>query len=250
MSGPADTDHFSGVAEGYARYRPDYPDDWFAALAALAPGRRRAWDCGAGSGQAAMGLAAHFDEVIATDVSAEQLARAPAHTRVDYRVSPAERTDLAAGSVDLIAVAQALHWFDLGRFYDEVRRVARPGAVLVAWSYGLARVTPAVDRCIDALHGPIAGACWPAERRHVDAGYRTLTFPFPRLAVPPLDLSARWRLDDLLGYLRTWSAVGRYQAETGEDPVAALTPELRRAWGGPETVRRVRWPVAILAGRL
>lgn len=250
MSGAGGGDHFSAVAQGYARYRPVYPAQWFARLAELAPGRQRAWDCGAGSGQAAAGLAEHFDEVIASDISAEQLDQAPAHARVTHRVLPAEHTDLAAGSVDLIAAAQALHWFDLDRFYAEARRVARSGAILVAWSYGLARVIPAVDRWIDALHGPIAGAYWPRERRHVDAGYRTLPFPFPAVNAPPLDLSACWRLDDLLGSLRTWSAVARYEAATGEDPVTALTPELRRAWGSPETVRRVRWPVAILAGRL
>jgi len=243
-------DHFSDIAEDYARYRPVYPAEWFARLAELAPGRRRAWDCGAGSGQAAVGLAEHFDEVVASDISAEQLDRAPAHSGVDYRIMPAERTDLADHSVDLITAAQALHWFDLDRFYAEARRVARPGAVLAAWSYGLARVMPAVDRCIDALHGPIAGAYWPHERRHVDAGYETLSFPFPRLAAPALELSARWRLHDLLGYLRTWSAVVRYEEDTGNDPVATLEPELRRAWGSPDSVRRVRWPVAILAGWL
>src|SRR5690606_4114436 len=66
-------DHFSQIAASYAQYRPQYPPTLYAYLAQNAPGRALAWDCATGNGQAALGLAAYFDQVIATDASAEQI---------------------------------------------------------------------------------------------------------------------------------------------------------------------------------
>src|SRR5262245_38403499 len=122
-------DHFSTVASNYALYRPRYPAELFAYLATLVPTCEFAWDCATGSGQAAVALAAHFKRVIATDASATQIANGETHPRVEYRVAPAEQSGLAAASVDLLTVAQALHWFDLPRFFVEANRVLRPRGV-------------------------------------------------------------------------------------------------------------------------
>lgn len=243
-------DHFSGQAGDYARFRPGYPAHLFAWLAGAAPGRERAWDCGTGSGQAARGLAEHFREVVATEPSAAQLAHAAPHPRVRYVRAVAESAPLRAASVDLVAVAQALHWFDLDRFYGEVRRVARPGALLAVWTYGLARVSPAVDGAVRHFYEAVVGPYWPPERRHVESGYRTLPFPFDELAPPPLESVHEWTLADLLGFLRSWSAVGRYRTARGEDPVAAATPALTAAWGDPSVPRPVRWPLALRTARV
>src|SRR3569623_1084901 len=97
-------------------------------LTGPAPDRALAGDAGCGNGQASVGLAAHFDRVVATDPSATQIAQAGAHPTIDYRVEPAERSSLEPGSVSLVSVSQALHWFDLEAFHAEVRRVGRPGA--------------------------------------------------------------------------------------------------------------------------
>jgi hypothetical protein len=115
-------DHSSGVSAGYAAFRPQYPRALFEFLAAIAPRRGRVWDCGTGTGQAAVELAAWFDDVIATDVSAAQIAQAPSNPKIEWIVTPAETTPLQSASIDLVTVAQALHWFDHARFYDEVRR--------------------------------------------------------------------------------------------------------------------------------
>jgi SAM-dependent methyltransferase len=243
-------DHFSGQAGDYARFRPGYPARLFAWLADAAPSRGRAWDCGTGSGQAACGLAEHFREVVATEPSAAQLAHAAPHPRVRDVRAVAESAPLRAASVDVVAVAQALHWFDLDRFYGEVRRVARPGALLAVWTYGLARVSPPVDAAVRHFYGAVVGPYWPPERRHVESGYRTLPFPFDELPPPPLHAEHTWTLRDLLGFLRSWSAVGRYRAARGVDPVAAATPALAAAWGHPSLPRRVRWPLALRVARV
>lgn len=242
-------DHFSGVAEGYARFRPGYPAALFAWLAERAPGRGLAWDCATGSGQAAPGLAEHFARVVATDASAEQVAHAAPHPRVEYRVAPAERSGLPDGSADLVAVAQALHWLDLPAFYREARRVLRPGGLLAAWCYvRLTLSDPALDRAFAALYDDVLGPYWPPERRWVEEGYAGLPFPFREVAAPALAIEARLTLDELAGYLGTWSATRRHREATGRDPVPDAVEALRRGWGDPAAPRPVRWPLAVRAG--
>jgi len=241
-------DHFSAVAASYARYRPTYPAALFDWIAGIAPARTAAWDCACGSGQATLPLAERFESVTGTDASAEQLALAPPHPRISWRVAPAEASGLPDRSVDAITVAQALHWFDLDRFWSEVRRVARPDAAVVAWSYGIAFLEDReISRVLRHFHDDVVGSYWPIERGHVDLRYQTIAFPFVPVAPPDLDLTAEWTLDRMMGYLRTWSAVRRYIQANGVDPVTPLAETLAPAWGGHERV--VTWPLTILAGR-
>lgn len=241
-------DHFSGHADEYTRYRPSYPAELFNWHAQRAPAHALAWDCATGSGHAALGLVAHFDAVIATDASPEQIANAHAHPRVRYAVASAEDSGIAARSVDLIAVGQALHWFDFSAFYAEAARVLRPGGVLAAWGYGLMQVSPAVDAAVWRLYEPIVGAYWPPERRHVEEQYRTLPFPLYEIAVPEFVMKVDWTLAQLVGYLGTWSALQRYRQERGADPLVLIADALAVAWGDAETRRRVRWPLFMRAG--
>ena len=242
-------DHFSDLAARYAACRPDYPPELFAYLARVSPSHRVAWDCATGSGQAALGIAEHFARVVATDASAAQLTHARPHPRVEYRVAPAEASGLEAASVDLITVAQALHWFDLDAFYAEAVRVLVPGGVLAVWTYGAVLLDdPALDAAVQRFAVETVGPYWPPERRLVDEGYRTIAFPFRELAPPALTLEQRWTLAELAGYLRTWSATARYVAAHGRDPVAALEQELRTGWHDPQLPRAVRWPLALRVG--
>lgn len=241
-------DHFSRQAAAYARSRPDYPAALFAWLASTAPTRGRAWDAGCGSGQAARGLAAHFAQVVATEASAEQLRAAGAHARIEYRLEPAEHSSLADDSVDLVTVAQALHWFDLVRFYAEVRRVLRPGGMLAVWCYGLLQVDAAVDALIGYLYRDVLGPHWPPERRHIDAGYASLPFPFAERAAPPFAIHLEWTRAELLGYLGTWSAVQRYRTACGRDPLEPFAAQLTSAWPERDAPRAVTWPIHMRVG--
>lgn len=241
-------DHFSGVAAAYQSFRPRYPEALFRWLADQAPARGRAVDLGCGSGQASVGLAAHFHEVIGVDPSAGQVAQAEAHPRVRYLVAPAEATGLAAASADLILAAQAFHWFDQAALWPELSRIVRPGGVFAACSYALVRIDAEVDAEVDRFYAEI-GPDWPPERVHVESGYRTLPFPWPALPAPELAIAERWDLPRFLGYLGTWSAVSRRRKRTGADPVAALAGPLGATWGPAERVREIRFPLAIRAGR-
>lgn len=242
-------DHFAPVAQNYADYRPTYPDSLFAWLASIAPRRELAWDCAAGTGQASVGLAGHFAHVVATDASTAQVAAATHHPRIDYRVAPAEASGLSPNSVDLITVAQALHWFDLAAFYAEVTRVLRHDGILAVWTYGVLTVEgAAVDALVQGFYHNTVGPYWPAERRHVEDGYCSLPFPFSEMIAPPFAMEAAWTLSQLLGYLRSWSATARFAAANGRDPVEPMALQLAPMWGDPERRRTVRWPLALRVG--
>jgi SAM-dependent methyltransferase len=243
-------DHFTPVAGHYAAFRPSYPDELFDWLASITPQRALAWDCGAGNGQATVALAARFGRVLGTDISAAQLASAPALPNVEYRVTPAEASGLPDRSVDLVTVAQALHWFDLPKFYAEVQRVLKPQGILAAWGYNFLVIDhPAIQKLLDHFYHETIGAYWPAERVHVENGYRELPFPFPCIATPQFSLRKEWSKTQLLGYLRSWSAVGRFKAANGCDPVDALDDDITAHWPEAETYR-VEWPLFIHVGRV
>ena len=248
--GMAPRDPFSRDSRAYAEFRPRYPAALFAWLAGLVTRHALAWDCATGTGQAAIGLAPHFTRVIATDASAGQVAAAAPHPRIDYRVAPAHASGLTSGTVDLVTVAQALHWIELESFYREARRVAAPGAAIAAWTYGSPEVEPGVDRVLQQFYRETVGPFWPPERRHVETGYAELAFPFQRIPAPGLAIEAGLTFAAMLGYIGTWSATRRYVEARREDPGPALGGTLAPYWGPADRVRTVRWPLAVLAGRL
>jgi SAM-dependent methyltransferase len=243
-------DYFSVGAQAYARYRPWYPPELFARLAALAPGRRCCWDVATGTGQAARSLVEHFERVIATDASARQIAHAQPHPRIDYRVEIAERCSLADAGVDLVTIAAGLHWLSLPAFYAEVRRVARPGGVIAAWSYGAEfGLGGELDRVVTHHVHHVLGPYWPEGHAHIRSAYRTIEFPFAELAMPPMSLTLACTLDDVLGIIGTWSATALFRADAGRDPSAELAAELAAAWG-PEPSRTVHLPLFFRVGRV
>ncbi len=243
-------DHFSDLSPDYARFRPSYPQALFDYLRETAPSRELAWDCATGTGQAARSLAGRFQRVLASDASAEQIAAAGSVPGIDFRCAPAEHSGLPDACVDLICVAQALHWFDLPAFYTEAHRVLRPGGLLAVWCYNLLRTDPAIDALVDHYYTHIVGPYWPPERRWIESGYSDLDFPFAELETPQFAMHADWSLKQLLGYLGTWSAGKRCHTTQGRDPLDELRPRLARAWGDAGKRRELRWPLAVRVGRL
>jgi SAM-dependent methyltransferase len=241
---------FTTVAREYASFRPGYPPELFEWLARVSPGRDAAWDAGCGSGQASVALADHFSIVHATDVAAEQIAAAKPHPRVRYTVASAESCGLADASVDLVTVAQALHWFDVEAFYAEARRVARSGALLVAWNYPRPVFhEPALDAVFQDFYVNVVGPYWPAGRKHVEANYTTLPFPRPELPHPPFSIDLDWNLSQVIGYVSSWSATARYREKRGADPVPLLADALRKAWRD-DTPARLRMPLGMRVAKI
>jgi SAM-dependent methyltransferase len=249
VTGRGFKDHFSRQAAEYAKFRPRYPEELFRYLVTISPGPQLAWDCATGNGQAAVALAGFFERVIATDASGKQIANAEAHARVEYRIAPAENSGIESNSVDLITVAQALHWFELERFDTEARRVLKPSAVVAAWAYKLAQIEPAIDAVVNHYYSDVVGAYWPPERGLVEK-FEELAFPFPEIAAPPFEMVADWNAEHLVGYLHTWSATQRFIAANQRDPLEDVEEDLRSAWGNAKELRRVVWPLTVRVGRI
>jgi SAM-dependent methyltransferase len=243
-------DLFSRQAPAYAAARPTYPDALYEFIVSLAPRLRLAWDCGTGNGQAARDLARYFEHVVATDASADQIAHAPPRPNVEYHVAAVDVSGLAPHSVDLVAVAQALHWFAHEAFFAEVRRVTVPAGVIAAWSYGWCHAGSDIDPLLRAFEKDTLGPYWHPGRRWVDEGYRTIPFPFKEIKAPAFQLRAQWTLRQLDTYLRSWSAVDSFRRERGEDPVSPLIRRIATNWGREDQTREITWPLNIRVGRV
>lgn len=241
---------FEQGGQAYARFRPTYPPQLAAFLASIAPDMKLAVDVGCGNGQLTRLLAAHFDAVVGLDPSADQIANAAANPRITYQCAPAEQLPLADGSASLVAAAQAAHWFDLPRFYREVRRIAAPGCVLALISYGVLKLEPALDERFQRFYRDEIGPYWPPERKLVDTGYTTIDFPFQELTAPALEIKAHWQLPEFLGYLFTWSAVRKAQEAGCEKLLRDFASDLSSAWGDESTRRTIAWPINMRIGTL
>ena len=253
-------DLFSSHSKDYARSRPNYPKSLFDFLVGLVQRRSLAWDCATGNGQAAVFLSNYFDQVIASDASKEQIENAEPRNNIRYEVFPAERTTLADDSVDLITIAQALHWFDLNDFYKEAKRVlrkndnnhvGRAGGVIAAWAYGLHSVSVEIDKIIHLLYEDILGPYWPNERKIVENRYQGIAFPFQEIDAPVFKIELDWSLSELIGYLYTWSSVQKFIGKNNSDPVRQVYDDLAAAWSDENAVqkKRVVWPIYMRVGR-
>jgi SAM-dependent methyltransferase len=243
-------DYFSRLAGDYARYRPHHPAELFEYLAGTAPSQELAWDCGTGSGQAALQLAEHFKKVVATDASVEQLANAFKHERVEYRAEPAERVSIASHTADLVTVAVAAHWFDLPAFYKEVRRVLKTQGVIAVWTYQFPIVTEEIVEVMQVYYRDVLACCWPEQIKYVEQKYQNLPFPFDEIQTPDFKMKASWDLMQFAGFLSSWSASGRYLQEKGTHPLEEIWPALKAAWGEEGRVREVVWPLYMRVGRV
>jgi SAM-dependent methyltransferase len=240
-------DHFSENADLYARARPTYPDALFAFIASVAPARDRAWDCATGNGQAAFGLARHFAHVEATDASAEQVANAVGGPGVRFSVQAAERTEFPDASFDAVCVAQALHWFELERFYAEARRVMKPRAVIAVWGYTRHHVSLEIDAAFAEHFLAPVKPYWPPQNAKLWAGYREEAFPFEPIETPEFAIERPWTLEQLIDYAGTWSATRRY-LEVVPDFLERAHAAMEPVWGKGER-RVVLLPLSLRCGR-
>jgi SAM-dependent methyltransferase len=241
-------DNFSAQADKYSRFRPQYPMELYDILLSLVPDRKMAWDCGTGNGQVAQELAIFFDQVMATDISQEQIRHAPPNNKIIYSIQKAENTSFSENSFDLITVAQAIHWFDFDQFYKEVNRTIKDNGILAVIGYGLIQTFKEADEVIEHFYHHIVGPYWDKERRYIDHHYKTIPFPFYDLKNIDLESKFEWSLEHLIGYLHTWSALKHYQNEKNQDPIDFIYKDLENAWG--HKTRTVTFPILLRVGKI
>ncbi len=241
-------DLFSKQASAYAAFRPTYPKELYDFILNYVNGREIVWDCATGNGQVARDLAPYFQKVIATDSSAQQIENAVTAQNIEYSVSPAEKTSFPDSTFDLITVGQAIHWFNFSEFYKEVIRVAKPEAILAVWGYGLLKINPMIDKVISDFYVNIIGPYWDAERKLVDNHYSTIPFPFREIQTPEFSFSFEWSLEELEGYLTTWSSVQKYISKKEVNPVIPLIAKIKPIW--VEEKPAINFPLFLRCGRI
>jgi SAM-dependent methyltransferase len=225
---------FGRIPTQYRAFRPGYPAELFEYLASACSNPVSALDCATGNGQAAVELAEHFERVAAFDSSADQIANAIAHDRVEYRVGPAESPPFDE-CFDLVAVAQAAHWFDLPAFYYSLTRITHERTVIAIWGYSYSTVEPRVDACVAERLVPQIEPYWAEGNRVVIDKYSPIPFPFREIEWPGFVSRCVWTLDAYMSYIRTWSAVKLFEREHGRDPVVELEAALTDFWQAGES---------------
>lgn len=242
-------DLFSKQAAAYAKWRPGYPKEFIEYMVSFVQHREAAWDCATGNGQAAVMLAEHFDQVFATDLSNEQLKFARPHQKITYSQGAAENTDFADNTFDLITVAQAYHWLDHKAFCKEARRVAKDGAVVAVWGYDLCRTeNEVVNDLLTSFYRDVTGPYWDAARKYVDEHYRTAYFDFEEIPVEKtFSIYTNWGIEDMRGYLNSWSAVQKYISVNDHNPVDEFIEKLRGYW---KDVMAIEFPLFLRMGNV
>lgn len=238
-------DNFSSQASDYAKYRPHYPKSLYHYLFKKVDNFDAAWDCGTGNGQVAIQLAEHFKYVYGTDISQNQLDHAPYKDNICYLCTPVEKTPLQEESVNLVTVGQAIHWFDLVQFYQEVQRVAKPNALMAYWAYGLVSVSEEIDPLIKDFHDVTVGPYWDEERKIWANQYADINFPLKKFEKKKFTIELDWSVAQLHGYLSTWSSVRKYMHRHKNNPVGPLIDQVSTLWTDK---LKVRFPVLVFTG--
>lgn len=243
-------DNFSLQAGIYAKYRPQYPAVLYQFLASLTKDHHIAWDCGTGNGQAAIGLVDFYESVIATDPSENQIKNCFPHERIKYIVEKAEDFSYGQHTIDIVTIANALHWFEFDVFYNIVRNVVKQDGIIAAWSYGRPTISKEIDEIVAVFHDDIVGEYWVKENRFVEQEYKTIPFPFHEINCPSFVSQKEFNLKEFITYLNTWSATQKFIIKTGIDPTIDLQKQLLAIWGSADTKKIITWKLIMKAGRL
>ena len=232
------------ASESYAQHRPDYPAELFRELAQSCQATHLAWEAGCGSGQATRSLSFHFDKVVATDASSDQILKATPLKGVSYLTSSASVSPLAENSADLVFTAQALHWFDRQAFVDEAVRVLKPQGTFAYLHYATMLEDSAIAAITNQELSLIFKSYGPAEWKNT---YETRDFslPFQAFEFREYQMEANWNLLQLSNYLHTRVDIAACAEATGEDPAVPLMQKLVKHWSDPDSTVAFRWPVTV-----
>lgn len=240
-------DYFSSHSKLYATFRPTYPEELYQFIFKHVNQFDCVLDCATGNGQAAQRLAKQFQTVCATDISQQQLEHAVHANNIQYSVASAEHTNFKDQQFDLITVGQAMHWFDLDKFYNEAKRILKPSGILAVWGYSTCSVNETIDIIFNNFYRNTVGPYWDSARKMVEDEYHGIPFPFTEIPSPKFSIEVNWTLEEFGGYLSTWSATQKFIEDKNFNPVPDVIENLRPHWN---TSMPIRFPVFLKLGTL
>ena len=253
VDGKVDLFGHVGQAKMYQEFRPKYTQALADSVLSMVPESQRGLylDVACGSGQLTSLISPHFRRTLGVDKSFEQLAHAPAGKagQIEYIAGSAFELPVEPASVDLVTVAQGLHWLlPYDQFFAEVDRVLRPGGTFVAVAYSFPQLVNAranlapMNFYVNVLGARLSpgmeGCWWETNRPTIDCFYTDV--PFPAGSVTShLPQRVSVSLTNYINYLKTLSAY-RTLVRSGEaDPLPQVERDILAAVGStdPETTQ-------------
>jgi len=139
---------FADIAEEYDAIRPGYPTELYKTLAThckLNSGAK-ALEIGCGTGQATVNLVKYVGDLLCIDLGDDQIRIAKNvlknHSNVTFRVLAFEDLDFGKQQFDLVFCAQAFHWLDPERRFEQTSQLLKHnGHLALVWN---------IDSCINA----------------------------------------------------------------------------------------------------
>jgi len=240
-------DNFSTQAATYAQFRPRYTENIFKPINDECVEKNTVWDCATGNGQAAVILAQHFKKVFATDISQKQIDNAMPADNISFSVASAENANFDKNSFDLIVVAQAVHWFNFEKFYDNANQFLKKDGIIALVGYGVHSVNAEIDFIVNNFYEETIGPYWDTERRHIERHYTTIPFPFDEIKIPETQMPFDISFEAFIGYLNSWSAVQHFKNKNNYNPVELIEKPLKNIWG--DGLRQINFPVFYRVGK-
>ncbi|ETO36166.1 hypothetical protein RFI_00896 [Reticulomyxa filosa] len=274
--GPSQQDFdFEGQSELYRMYRPRYPVTLLQHLAFTLesngfPSEKRdlAVDIACGSGQVTCSLARswkdaytskvtkeqyglNFKKVIGIDESTKQLEEATQMDNIEYRCENAYNMPFQENSVQLVTIAQGLHWFDHNKLMQQIHRILVKNGICAVLGYS----TPVFlrydkyfhpafktyyEETLGSIHPPSDKRCyWNIDRRLLDHQYQQLSFdpPFDKKKMDRGMFYEHVHMNEhqLFGYFLTWSGYRQYMkkhniaiGDKEKDPLNSLRSAFKK----------------------
>lgn len=221
---------FNSKSGEYKNFRPLYPERLFEVLRSYCKEGKRAWDSACGNGQVASSLVRYFDSVSASDLNLNQIENRIDHKNIDFSVQNSEETTYKNSSFDLVVVAQAMHWFNLDKFFSEVKRVLKPGGVFACIGYSFFTVSSEIDEIVKELVLDPISSYWSDKNRILWNRYEDVNFPFYKVDIEDVEMASFWTREELINYISTWSAYKRYRENSSKEILEELDLKLKKIW--------------------
>jgi len=230
---------FQSQGNDYSKFRPDYPSEIFETIITFAKDNNPnaefevAVDMACGAGEATKHLVPYYKIIYGIDVSSSMLENAPKHPNINYSIGAVEATKLPNESIDLVLVAQALHWFDFEKFFIELDRILKPGGTFAVIGYPLNRFSnnTLANEVIQKFFYQTLEGCWSERRRILDQEYADVPFIYKETLRKHRFFNTKsMSIENYVRYIGTWSAVQTYylkQQNTNNKEVKLKTGELK-----------------------